>query len=80
LSARRTGVASPSFNTTTLFAGDVNSDNNINILDLSSIASQFGNAGVTGCANLNGDASGLVNILDLSLAASNFGKNGPTSW
>lgn len=81
LSARKTNVTSPSSgHSTTLKAGDINTDSTINILDLAMIAIKFGLSGVTGCENLNGDAAGLVNILDLTLAAGNFGKSGPTTW
>ena len=70
-----TGVASPtSLGEITLLAGDVNGDGIITIADVSAVASQYGKSGVSGCANLNGDAAGLVNIQDLSLVAKNMSK------
>lgn len=70
-----TGVASPtSLGAITLLAGDVNEDGVITIADVSAVASQYGKSGVLGCANLNGDAVGLVNIQDLSLVARNISR------
>ncbi len=48
---------------------DVNADGVINVLDLTFIASRFGQA----TPDLNGD--GIVNILDLVLIAQHFGEN-----
>ena len=59
----------------TLRASDVNADGMINILDLTLIASHFGEtptADQTPNPDVNGD--GQVNILDLVLVASHFGK------
>ena len=76
--------------TTTLRGGDVNGDNAINILDIGSIISKFGQAGVAvrsasaTCsvtdepADINDD--GLVNISDLAIAAGNWGNVGPKPW
>ena len=50
---------------------DVNKDGVINILDLTLVASHFGQTGVTP-ADVNGD--NVVNILDLTLVASHFGE------
>ena len=50
---------------------DVNKDGVINILDLTLVASHFGETGVTP-ADVNGD--NVVNILDLTLIASHFGE------
>ncbi|MYH80121.1 hypothetical protein F4009_13010 [Candidatus Poribacteria bacterium] len=50
---------------------DVNKDGVINILDLTLVASHFGETGVTP-ADVNGD--NVVNILDLTLVASHFGE------
>ena len=49
---------------------DVNRDGVVNILDLVSVASQFGNAGTNLAADISGD--GVVNILDLVLVAGMF--------
>ena len=51
---------------------DVNGDGTVNILDLVSIASSFGQTGET-AADINGD--GAVNILDLVLAAGAIGND-----
>jgi hypothetical protein len=61
----------------TLLAGDINSDDIINILDLAYIASKYQT--VDDLADMNGD--GKVNIFDLSLAAGNYNVRGPlASW
>ena len=52
-------------------AADVNNDGSVNILDLVSVASAFGNAGINLAADVSGD--GVVNILDLVLVAGMFG-------
>ena len=49
---------------------DVNSDGNVNVLDLVVIASQLGNAGTNLAVDVNGD--GAVNVLDLILVAGMF--------
>ena len=49
---------------------DVNSDGNVNVLDLILIASELGNAGTNLVADVNRD--GVVSILDLILAAGMF--------
>lgn len=53
---------------------DVNRDGQVNILDLTLVASQFGKpiTGTNAAADVNGD--GNINILDLTLVAQNFGK------
>ena len=55
-----------------LSPADINADGVVNILDLVSVASEFGQRG----DNLTGDvnADGTVNILDLVLVASQFGQ------
>jgi len=62
----------------TLIEGDTNSDNRINILDFSILASCYGTseggAGFDVRADLNED--GVINILDFSLLASNYGQTG----
>ncbi len=84
------GPPSSNVGTTTLRGGDVNGDNRINILDIGTIISKFGNTGVPvrsdppDCsdpdepADINDD--GVVNISDLAIAAANWGLTGPTVW
>lgn len=69
--------ASVNIGTTKLLGGDVNGDNNINILDIVGIIGVFGTAG-TNPTDINDD--GTVNIFDLTIAAGNFGKAGPSAW
>ncbi|MBE7471031.1 MAG: hypothetical protein DPW09_35830 [Anaerolineae bacterium] len=57
----------------TLLAGDLNADNRIDILDLTTIARHYNSADTL--ADLNAD--GTVNLLDLVLAAGNYGRQGP---
>jgi len=55
----------------TLLGGDVNGDQSIDILDLVSVASQFGSASPTpSTVDINGD--GEVDIIDIVLVAKNF--------
>jgi len=61
---------------TTLYGGDVNSDDRIDIRDLSFIAWHFDE--YSPLADINRD--GQVDILDLTLTAANFGMVGPTVW
>ena len=51
---------------------DVNNDGRVNILDLTFVASHFGEENPPPEADVNGD--GKVNILDLTLVASHFGE------
>ena len=60
----------------TLYGGDVNSDNAINVTDLVVIAAGFG----TGDPATDINHDGNVNITDLVGAASNFGLSAPTLW
>lgn len=66
--------------TTTILGGDVNGDNNVNILDIVTIISRYGTTGwgPTEPADINDD--GEVNIFDLTIAAGNFGRYGPLGW
>jgi hypothetical protein len=58
----------------TLVAGDLNSDQAINIMDLTRCAAVFGQADPG--ADINAD--GIVDLLDLVLIGINFGRVGPT--
>ncbi|MCG9128388.1 hypothetical protein JT359_12375 [Candidatus Poribacteria bacterium] len=51
---------------------DVNDDGKVNILDLTFVASYFGDENAPSNADVNGD--GTINILDLTLVASHFGE------
>jgi hypothetical protein len=66
--------------TVQLLGGDVNADNNINILDIVAIISFYGTAGLptTDANDINDD--GTIDIYDLTIAAGNFGKVGPLNW
>ena len=76
--------------TTTLRGGNANNDQNINILDIGKVISQFGNsasvgsADPTNCGRLDEPADvnddGIVNISDLAITAGNWGCIGPTPW
>jgi hypothetical protein len=75
-----------------LLGGDATGDGAVDILDLSLIASQYGQPPASWSALGNGTAvpaqqrtpdingDGAVNILDLSLTASNFGIAVPSLW
>ncbi|MFI5240445.1 MAG: glycosyl hydrolase [Candidatus Saccharimonadia bacterium] len=54
-------------------SGDANCDGVVNILDLSILASNYGNSGMN-WAQGDFNSDGLVNITDLSILASNWGK------
>ena len=61
-----------------LRAADVNTDGVINILDLTLVASHFGETPTADQSpNPDVNADGIVNILDLTLVASHFGKTVP---
>jgi hypothetical protein len=76
--------------TTTLRGGNANNNQNINILDIGKVISQFGNSAAVGSADplncnrldessdINDD--GITNISDLAITAGNWGCTGPTSW
>ena len=79
--------------TTSLRGGDANNDNAINILDIGTIISKFGQANsavgstALNCVNASsGDDpvdvndDGVINISDLAIAAGNWGRVGPTAW
>ena len=65
---------------TQMKGGDVNGDNNVNILDIVSIISRYGTSGwgPDEAVDINND--GDVNIFDLTIAAGNFGRYGPLTW
>lgn len=68
--AKNESSRSPVISVTTSKKGDVNNDDNVNILDLSILLSHFGSSDLNG--DLNNDGS--VNIIDLSILMSNYGK------
>lgn len=75
--------ANVALGTTTIAGGDVNSDNNINILDIVTIISRYGLPATTTPASLDPadiNDDGTVNIFDLTIAAGNFGTYGPLNW
>ncbi len=65
---------------TTLWGGDTNNDNCVNILDIVSIIGKFGMSGLPTSDPEDINDDGTINILDLTLAAGNFGRCGPTTW
>jgi hypothetical protein len=68
-----------------MLAGDLNDDNEINILDIQIMINLFGPVGasaVSVAADYTGPGhipDGIVNIMDLVLVAKNFGASGPTA-
>jgi hypothetical protein len=60
-------------NSLTLIAGDVNNDEVINLVDLTTIAANFGVPSFAPLADVNRD--GTVNLLDLAIVAMNYNKN-----
>ena len=62
-----------------MLAGDLNGDNQINILDIQLMANLFGSVG-SSTISVAADYTdnGTVDIVDLVLVAKNFGKSGPT--
>ena len=63
----------------TLAGGDANGDNRINIMDLTIVASNFGQCPPSDLwADITKD--GCVNLSDLVLVGQNFGRLGPTPW
>jgi subtilase family serine protease len=65
--------ASSSVSSFSAYPSDINEDGHINLLDLSILASKYGESGPgLGRADINGD--GVVNLLDLSILASNYGS------
>jgi fibronectin type 3 domain-containing protein len=57
---------------TSLQAGDANGDGYVNVIDLSIMATNYGDSGMTRAqGDLNGDGS--VNVFDLSILAANWG-------
>jgi len=65
---------------TTLVGGDVNADNCINILDIVSIISKFGQTSLPADDPYDINNDGTINILDLTVTAGNFTRCGPTTW
>ena len=60
-----------------LLAGDINADDDIDILDVATIGANY-NLTTPTAADLNG--SGRINLLDLQLMALNYGISGPSAW
>ena len=68
-------LASPTVSQTitTYLPADINEDGHVNLIDLSLLASKYGQSGSSiGRADINGD--GTVNLIDLSLLASKYGS------
>lgn len=65
---------------TQMKGGDVNGDNNVNILDIVSIISRYGTSGWGPDEPVDINDDGDVNIYDLTIAAGNFGRYGPLTW
>lgn len=53
--------------------GDINSDNNIDILDINEILKDYGNSPPTN-PKADLDGSGTVNLLDINIILKNYGK------
>jgi hypothetical protein len=67
--------------TLTLFGGDANDDDTIDIADAGIIGGQYGNSGVgitVAGADINND--GTINIFDLVLAGGNFSKTSANAY
>jgi len=75
LSAQKVDPTRGDMGTMTLLAGDLVADDQINIFDLSLMASYYETTDAPFDLNLDGN----VNILDLALLASNYGQHGPIS-
>ncbi len=57
--------------------GDANGDDNVDVLDLSILATNFGGKGFITEGDYNGD--GVIDVLDLSILATNFGSSFPSA-
>lgn len=84
LKAQRNNVyivgASVDLGTATLPGGDINADNNVNILDIVTLINRYGSSGWPASEPSDINDDGLVNIFDLTIAAGNFGRYGPVTW
>jgi mannan endo-1,4-beta-mannosidase len=60
--------------------GDINGDNTVNIVDLSTLLSNY-NRSSTQASNPNADINNdtKINVFDLSILLSNYGKSGPSA-
>jgi hypothetical protein len=63
--------------TTSLLAGDVDSNNVIDQFDALTIGMSY-NTATPAAADLNND--GTINVLDLELLAENYRETGPVVW
>ncbi len=84
LNAQRNSVyvvgAEVDIGSVSLVGGDVNGDNNINILDIVKIVNDYGTTGHDPSVAVDINDDGIVNIYDLTIAAGNFNRAGPTNW
>jgi hypothetical protein len=62
----------------TLLGGDVNGDCSVNLFDLITVSSTYGNPGRDPRADINGD--GLVDLRDIVLVSRNLGQGCPGAW
>ena len=61
---------------TVLKAGDIDGNQQITIVDISRVSTDYG--GVSAATDVNGNGS--VDIVDISLVSTNYGQSGPTNW
>ncbi|MGC9469484.1 MAG: dockerin type I domain-containing protein [Anaerolineae bacterium] len=84
LKAQKSGIyvvgGDVNIGTTGLRGGDVNADNNVNILDIVSIINRYNTAATGPEDPLDINDSGMIDLFDLTIAAGNFGRFGPTTW
>jgi hypothetical protein len=82
LSAVCTGLATTDSETildsVSLFSGDIDSDNQVDITDATAVGASFGQTGSGLLADITQD--GLIDIFDIVLVSVNFGEKGPQPW